>query len=161
MLAEFASAAVLVFGPALQPAPTPGAPGTQFGSVSIPALQESERILVGTGLRRSLDRGIGHLDGSAWPGEEGMVSLWGHRVTPTRGRAHGPFRYIDRLRRGDKIVLRMPTGRFVYRVTGWRIIRATDWRIFRRAPADLAIAACHPPGSAEFRYVVLADLLSS
>ena len=161
MVAELASAVALVFGPALQPAPTPGAPGTQFGRVTIPALQESERILVGTGIKRSVDRGIGHLNGSAWPGEEGMVSLWGHRVTPTRGRPHGPFRYIDRLRHGDRITIRTPNGRFDYVVSMALVVREDETWWLEREIADLAIAACHPPGSAKFRYVVFADLLSS
>ena len=90
----------------------------------------------------------------------GTVALFGHRVTPTLGLAHGPFRYINRLRPGARIIVRMPYGRYVYRVRGHTVVRANAWSAFRpRLGGDvLLLAACHPPGSAAYRYVVRAKL---
>jgi sortase A len=96
------------------------------------------------------------------PGQGGTVSLFGHRVTPVKGRTHGPFRYINLLKRGDRIIIRMPYGRFVYRVTGHRIVHARQWGLFRarRGHERLTIAACSDkdgkPGWATHRYVVIA-----
>jgi sortase A len=76
------------------------------------------------------------------------------------GLAHGPFRYINRLRRGDRIIVRMPYGRYVYRVRGHKVVRANAWSAFRPTLGDdvLLLAACHPPGSSAYRYVVRAKL---
>jgi sortase A len=88
----------------------------------------------------------------------GTVALFAHRVTPTLGLAHGPFRYIDRLERGDRIIVRMPYGRYVYRVRGHRVVKADAWSAFRpRLGRDvLLLAACHPPDSSAYRYIVQA-----
>ena len=105
-----------------------------------------------------LAEGVGHLPSTYAPGMGGTVALFGHRVTPTLGLAHGPFRYINRLRPRARIIVRMPYGRYVYRVRGHGVVRANDWATFRpKLDGEvLLLAACHPPGSAAYRYVVRA-----
>jgi sortase A len=168
MLAELAAGVALTVTPAAPPPIEVALPasGARYGTVAIPAIgiRAPIRQLPARGSgKRVLDRGVGHLPSTYGPGMSGTVALFGHRVTPTLGLAHGPFRYIDRLRRGDRIVVRMPYGRYVYSVRGHRVVKKDAWAAFRpRLDADvLLLAACHPPGSAAYRYVVRAELRST
>ncbi len=165
MLAELLVAGVvLVTAPATAPplhvSPPPS--GAAYGTIAIPAIGIRAPIRQlparGTG-EHILDAGVGHLSSTYGPGMGGTVALFGHRVTPTLGLAYGPFRYLNRLTRGDRIVVRMPYGRYDYRVRGHRVVEADAWTAFRpRLGRDvLLLAACHPPGSAAYRYVVQAE----
>jgi sortase A len=164
MLAEFMAGVALMAAPATAPAPLdvqPPPAGAEYGTIAIPALGLRAPIRqlppLGGG-KHVLDESVGHLPSTYGPGMGGTVALFGHRVTPTLGLAHGPFRYIDRLDRGDRIIVRMPYGRYVYSVQDHRVVRANAWAAFK-AKLDgevLLLAACHPPGSAAFRYVVRA-----
>jgi sortase A len=164
MLAELMVGVALAVAPATTPAPlhvVPPPSGAGYGTIAIPALDLRAPIRQlpprGTG-ERVLDEAVGHLPSTYGPGMGGTVALFGHRVTPILGLGHGPFRYIDRLHRGDLIVVRMPYGRYVYRVRGHRVVLANAWSAFK-AKLDrevLLLAACHPPGSAAYRYVVRA-----
>jgi sortase A len=164
MLAEFMVGVALVVAPATAPAPlhvSPPPTGAGYGAIAIPALDLRAPIRQlpprGPG-HRVLDRSVGHLPSTYGPGMGGTVALFGHRITPTLGLAHGPFRYIDRLHRGDRIIVRMPYGRYVYRVVGHTVVRADAWRVFRPrlGQEELLLAACTPPGKATHRYVVRA-----
>jgi sortase A len=165
MLLELITGVAFTVTPAVPPPiqVTPPPTGAAYGTVAIPAIGIRAPIRQlparGTG-KRVLDRGVGHLPSTYGPGMSGTVALFGHRVTPTLGLAHGPFRYINRLRPGARIIVRMPYGRYVYRVRGHKVVRANAWSAFRpRLGGDvLLLAACHPPGSAAYRYVVRAKL---
>lgn len=126
--------------------------GERYGRVSIPALHVRSPIIQGAA-RAQLDRGVGHLVNTYLPGMGGSIALFGHRTT----HAH-PFLKIDRLEKGQEIVVDVPYGRYVYRVRRHRVIAASDWSLIRpRLGREvLLIAACHPPGSAAYRYVVVA-----
>lgn len=129
--------------------------GTRYGLLEVPRLHLRAPIYSGASLRE-LNKGVGHLDSTYWPGMGGTVALFSHRVTPTLGLPHGPFRYLPRLRSGDVLRVRMPYGTYRYRVVKERIVTATDWRTFRAklGRETLLLAACHPAGSAAYRYVV-------
>ena len=165
MLAELITGVALAVTPAASPPiqVTPPPTGAAYGTIAIPAIGIRAPIRQlparGTG-KRVLDRAVGHLPSTYGPGMSGTVALFGHRVTPTLGMAHGPFRYINRLRPGARIIVRMPYGRYVYRVRGHKVVQANAWSAFRPRLGDdvLLLAACHPPGSAAYRYVVRATL---
>jgi sortase A len=82
------------------------------------------------------------------------VAIAGHRTTFL-----APFRHIDALRPGDRIVLGMPYGRFVYAVQYHRIVSPTSWWVVRDVGYDrLVLSACNPLFSAAQRIVVFARL---
>src|SRR5262245_13624706 len=83
------------------------------GRIVIPRANVSVAIAEGTD-PRTLDRAVGHLRGTALPGEGGHVALAGHRDTFFRG--------LGRLRPGDRIRLRTPDGTFTYRVARSEIV---------------------------------------
>ena len=68
----------------------------------------------------SLEKGPGHYPGTALPGLGQTVAIAGHRTTYL-----APFRHIDALTPGDRIVLRMPYARFTYVVQYRKIVVPT------------------------------------
>jgi len=130
--------------------------GEPLGRIELPALGE-EFVFVAGVSARELKKGPGHYPTAALPGERGTVGIAGHRTTYA-----APFRDIDELERGDRIVIRMPYGVFRYRVEGRIVVSPKNTRSLRRVRQDrLALTTCHPPFSAAQRMVVTAALTSS
>jgi sortase A len=160
----FASVAVI----ALMPAPVPEQPvaarlphvGERYGRVVIPRLDLRAPIVQGSA-EEQLAVGVGHVVNTYLPGMGRTTALFAHRITPVLGRPYGPFRFINRLRRGDSIIVKMPYGRYPFRVLRHRVIYSTNWDTVQRTRKQerLVLAACHPPGSASYRYVVIAKPL--
>jgi len=108
----------------------------------------------GTNWARDLSKGPGHYVQTSVPGLGKTTAIAGHRTT-----FGAPFRHIDRLRRGDPIVVQLPYGTFLYRVLGHRVVKNNDWSIIRQRGFDeLVLSACHPLYSASHRWVVFARL---
>lgn len=129
-------------------------PGTGLGRLDIPRIGLRMAVTQGTATEE-LRRGPGHYPSTGLPGMGRTVGIAGHRTT-----FNAPLRQIDRLERGDRIVVRMPYGRFTYRVTGHRIVAPADVSVLRSAEGRdrLVLTACHPPQSDAQRYVVFARL---
>jgi len=127
--------------------------GAVFGRIVIPKLGVRMVVVQGTSTA-DLERGPGHYRISAVPGSGGTVAIAGHRTTYLH-----PFRHIDRLRRGDAILLEMPYGIFRYAVSERAIVSDRDWSILRRRRTEtLVLTACHPLYSASHRIAVFASL---
>jgi sortase A len=125
--------------------------GDAVGRIDLPTVRRSYAVVEGTDAA-TLRRGPGHYPDTALPGEGRTVAVAGHRTTYL-----APFRTLDDLQRGDQIVLRMPYGRFVYRVQRTRIVPPTaTWVIRDTGREQLVLTACHPLYSAEQRIVVFA-----
>ena len=145
-------------GPFVEPAPQPVPPPIDeyaeephvvLGTIEIPKLGLNVPLNHGISLV-SIDRGPSHWPGTALPGSRGNVVVAGHRVTKTR-----PFRHIDKLVPGDEVIFTVMGDRWVYRVTGSEIVTPDALRIVQQtAEATATLFACHPPGSARYRYVV-------
>jgi sortase A len=128
-------------------------PGDPMGRIVMLAIGVSEVFVEGTG-SGDLRTGPGHYPETPLPGERGTVAIAGHRTT-----YGAPFRRIDQLERGDRIELRMPYGRFVYRVDRTRIVPPTETSVIARVDHDrLVLSACHPLYSAAKRIIVFARL---
>jgi sortase A len=67
---------------------------------------------------------------------------------------------MDRLERGDSVIVRTDWGRFVYRVTRHRIIDAADSGsvVKMGKKAEMMFTTCHPRFSAAQRLLVFAEL---
>ncbi len=128
-------------------------PGDPMGRIVMPAIGVSEVFVEGTG-GADLRKGPGHYPATPLPGQRGTVAIAGHRTT-----YGAPFRRVDQLERGDRIELRMPYGRFVYRVERTRIVPPTEVSVTDRVAYDrLVLSACHPLYSAAQRIIVFARL---
>ena len=125
--------------------------GDAIARIAIPAIGVSEYVIEGTDLG-SLRRGPGHYPETPLPGDPGTVAIAGHRTT-----YGAPFREIDQLDPGDRIVVDMPDGRFVYRVERTVIVDDQDLSVLEPAGyRRLLLSACHPLYSAAQRIIVFA-----
>jgi sortase A len=129
-------------------------PGDAIAKLSIPAIDVSEYVVEGTDTG-NLRKGPGHYPSTPMPGERGTVAIAGHRTT-----YGAPFRRLDDVKRGDRIVLDLPYGRYVYRVERTKIVQPTDLSVLDRVRYDrLVLTACHPLYSAAERIVAFARLV--
>ena len=125
--------------------------GDSIARIEIAAIGVSAYIVEGTDTA-SLRKGPGHYPDTPLPGEAGTVAIAGHRTT-----YGAPFRKIDRLRRGQGIIVDMPDGRFVYRVEEKRIVDDSDLSVLEPVGhRRLMLSACHPLYSAAQRVIVFA-----
>ncbi|MFI0406162.1 class E sortase [Actinomadura sp. 3N508] len=111
---------------------------------------------------RVLRRGAGHYPGTALPGREGNTVLLGHRTTWLR-----PFHDLDRMRRGDRIVLRAGRTTYTYTMRTMRVIKPRDRRALEPVPFKplsapdgqyITLITCTPKGSDRRRLVVVGKL---
>jgi sortase A len=121
----------------------------RIGTIEIPKLGLTHVLFEGITLT-TLNKGPGHWPGTALPSQDGNVVVAGHRVTHTR-----PFRHIDQMGPGDEVIFTIGSGRHTYTFVRNEIVPPTGMHIVQQTPAKTAtIFACHPPGSARFRFVV-------
>ncbi|MEW2632036.1 class E sortase [Streptomyces sp. NPDC048389] len=97
-----------------------------YAVIRIPRLGVVAPVAEGVAKRGVLDKGyVGHYPGTAQPGRAGNFAVAGHRNT------HGePFRYINRLRRGDTVEVETREGVYVY---------AVDRTLPRTLPGDTSV----------------------
>jgi sortase A len=129
--------------------------GDGIGHIEIPTIGVGYTVVQGTD-ELSLEKGPGHYPATAFPGMGETVAIAGHRTTYL-----APFRHIDALRPGDRIVLRMPYGRFVYAVQYTRIVAPTALWVTKNVGYErLVLSACNPLYSAAQRIIIFARLAS-
>jgi sortase A len=122
--------------------------------MAIPRIGVSFVVVKGTSAS-DLRSGPGIYSGTPFPGIAGTTAIAGHRTTYL-----APFRHIDALRRGNRILLNMPYAHFTYTVVATRVVPPTD---VNAAVADvgyprLVLSACTPLFSAAMRLLVYARL---
>ncbi len=105
----------------------------------------------------TLARGVGHLHGSAAPGQIGNLVLAGHRDTFFRG--------LRDIRQGDQISVKAPDGDYQYSVDSTAIVQPTQTEVVRPTDdATLTLITCYPfnyIGSAPERFIVHAHFTKS
>jgi len=99
----------------------------------IPAMQLDVPVVVSPILSRSWQvdalgaERVGHLEGTASPGEPGNVVLAGHVTTaPNRS---GPFAGLGRLRAGDRITVYVGERAYAYQVDYQRLVERNDIQV--------------------------------
>jgi sortase A len=129
-------------------------PVVEIGTIEIPAIGLKHRLYDGVTLH-NIDRGPSHWTGSALPGQMGNAVFAGHRATHSE-----PFRRIDALVQGDKVMFTVGGVRWTYRVTGHLVVGPLDsWIADQTTASTATLYACHPVGSAAERYVVQLELV--
>ena len=103
----------------------------------------------------SLNRGVGHIAGTAGLGDDGNVGIAGHR--------DGFFRGLKDIRVGDSIQIETPTQKLLYTVDRLVIVEPGDVSVLDpRGQASLTLVTCYPfyfVGGAPRRFVVQASLV--
>ncbi len=128
--------------------------GSAVGRIVIPRIGASFVVVKGTDTE-DLISGPGIYSDTSFPGIAGTTAIAGHRTTYL-----APFRHIDALSPGNRILLNMPYAHFTYEVIGQRVVAPTD---VAAATANvgytrLVLSACTPLFSAAKRLLVYARL---
>jgi len=130
--------------------------GQAIGRIKMPHIHANYVMVEGTGAA-SLRKGPGHYPATPLPGMPGTVAVAGHRTTYL-----APFNKLDKLRKGDGVVIEMPYATVRYRVERTRIVKPTAVWVTRAVGYDrLVMTACHPKYSAAERIVVFAREVSA
>jgi len=138
----------------LVPASSPSSTAL-IGRLSIPGLHLS--VMVHEGIdRRTLQLAVGHIPGTALPGQSGNAGLAGHRDTF--------FRRLRDLRTGDEIRFSTVSGNFRYLVESIVVVGPDNVAVLAPSSANvLTLVTCFPfsyIGSAPKRFVVRARQVS-
>ncbi|HEY6930405.1 MAG TPA: class D sortase [Thermoanaerobaculia bacterium] len=100
----------------------------------------------------ALNRGVGWIEGTARPGDEGNSGIAGHR--------DGFFRPLKDIVKGDSIELLTLAGSRIYQVEEIQIVDPNDVQVLDPTPqAALTLVSCYPfyfAGSAPKRFIVRA-----
>lgn len=136
------------------------------GIVRVPRAGIEVPLLEGTS-SLAMNRGVGHVAGTALPGERGNLAIAGHR--------DGFFRGLKDVSVGDVVEVERPrhaeeagattrhTDRYVIRAI--KIVAPSDVSVLQPTPEPtLTLITCYPfyfVGAAPQRYIVQASLVSS
>ena len=124
-----------------------------LGVIEIPSLGLQVPILEGTD-DLALERGVGHIAGTASLDESGNIGIAGHR--------DGFFRGLKDIHLGDRIDIESRQGNSHYRVDEIQIVSPNDISVLQpRTKPSLTLVTCYPfyfAGSAPSRYIVHATL---
>jgi sortase A len=127
-----------------------------LGVLRISAINLEVPVLEGTD-DLSLNRAVGHIDGTSSPGENGNVGIAGHR--------DGFFRALRDIHLGDIIDLFTEEGNSRYVVDEIVIVPPDDVSVLApRSKPALTLVTCYPfyfVGSAPLRYIVRATITDS
>jgi sortase A len=128
--------------------------GGAVGRIVIPRIGASYVVVKGTDTE-DLKSGPGIYSETSFPGVAGTTAIAGHRTTYL-----APFRDIDVLGAGNRILLDMPYARFSYTVIGRRVVAPTDVQaaVASVGYSRLVLSACTPLFSAAKRLLVFARL---
>jgi sortase A len=128
--------------------------GTVVARLDAPAVKLSTAVLEGSD-DAILNRGAGHIEDTALPGEPGNIGIAGHRDTI--------FRPVRRMRIGDDLRLSTSDHVYRYRISKTLIVGPDDVYVLNptRQPT-LTLVTCYPfdfIGHAPKRFIVQAALI--
>jgi sortase A len=128
--------------------------GGAVGHIAIPSIGASFVVVKGTSTE-DLQSGPGVYPETGFPGVPGTTAIAGHRTTYL-----APFRHVDALRPGNRILLNMPYAHLTYTVIGQRIVEPTNVEaaVGQVGYTRLVLSACTPLYSAAKRILVYARL---
>ena len=130
----------------------PAVTGSLIGRIEIPRLGLSVIVVEGVD-RLILRRSVGHIPGTALPGQPGNVGISGHRDTF--------FRPLRNIRQDDIIALTTLLGEYRYRVVSTKVVSPSDVAVLDPSENEiLTLVTCYPfyfVGSAPDRFIVRAE----
>ena len=130
----------------------PAATGGLIGRMDIPRLGISAIVMEGTS-GATLRRALGHISGTALPGQPGNVGISGHRDTF--------FRPLRKIEPNDIVTLTTMAGEYRYRVLSTKVVGPDDVAVLDAGDDEtLTLVTCYPfyfVGPAPDRFIVRAQ----
>ena len=152
-LARFVPTEPAASGPV---APTTIGPNGLIGRMEVSRLDVSVVVVEGTS-NKSLRRAVGHIAGTALPGQPGNVGIAGHRDTF--------FRPLRNIQRDDVITLTTSNGEYRYRVVSTKIVSPDNVAVLDSDQDEvLTLVTCYPfyfVGPAPDRFIVRAARMAT
>jgi len=128
--------------------------GDKFGDLVIKTADINVPVYHGD-REEELLKGVGHYNGSRFPGEGSNVVLAGHR--------NSVFGKLKNVAKGDIVSFNTTYGEYIYSITEIKIVNGNDSSIVQPLNSEkLTMYTCYPfdyIGSAPKRYVVICDLV--
>jgi sortase A len=125
--------------------------GSLLGRIEIGTIGLSAMILEGTD-GKTLRQAVGHIPGTALPGQQGNIAIAGHRDTFFRG--------LRNIHLGDEITLTTLHGTYRYRVDSTKVVEPEDIAVLDHSDdAILTLVTCYPfyfVGPAPKRFILRA-----
>jgi len=135
--------------------PTIG-PNGLIGRMEVSRLDVSVVVVEGTS-SKSLRRAVGHIAGTALPGQPGNVGIAGHRDTF--------FRPLRNIQRDDVITLTTSKGEYRYRVVSTKVVSPDNVAVLDSDQDEvLTLVTCYPfyfVGPAPDRFIVRAARMAT
>jgi sortase A len=143
------------YAQAITPVPISTSAPAEATRIQIPALNIDAVVVHGTDWEQ-LKIGVGHYVGSANPGERGNLVLAAHNDV------YGElFRYLDRLKPGDEVIVYANQQRYRYTIIGSRIVAPTQVETMAATSTPtITLISCYPYLIDTKRIVVFGELQS-
>jgi LPXTG-site transpeptidase (sortase) family protein len=129
--------------------------GDVVGRLSIPRLHVAAMIREGTSAP-VLSVALGHIPGTAFPGQPGNIGVAGHRDSLFRG--------LRNVAKNDEIIFETSHATYTYRVESTQIVKPEDVGVLNPGSIrELTLVTCYPfnyVGAAPERFIVKAQLLT-
>lgn len=129
--------------------------------LSIPKIKLDTTKVVVESLK--FDEYLGHLPGSALPGEKGNVFITGHSMLPNFATKESKafFAKLPDVKKGDEIIVDALGQRYTYTVVDLRIVDPKDISVLFPPDSNgrfISLMTCVPPGFNTHRLVVVGKL---
>jgi sortase A len=137
--------------------------GKGFAFLHIPKLGRHYSVPVVEGVSLpNLAKGVGHYPRTAPPGAVGNFAVAGHRATNGE-----PFAHLDRVKKGDVVVVETRDTWFTYVVDRTRIVAPTDVWVIEPVPGKphatpseklITLTTCNPRWASTQRLIIFGHL---
>lgn len=124
--------------------------------IVIPSIGVDAPVVLGVESEQ-LKKGVGQVPGSANPGQKGNMVLSAHNDI------YGElFRYLDRLKSGDRFTVYTNLRAYTYTITGWELVEPTRVEVLNPTPnATATLISCYPYLVDTMRIIVKALLVEN
>ena len=135
-------------------------------SIEIPAIEVNEKVSsnvnpnIASEYKIALEEGVAHAKGSAFPGQDKLVYIFGHSTDGIWNveAYNAVFYQIKDLEMGDEIILHLGDDNFKYEVVAKDVIKSTDIDFVNNKQDEnlLILQTCWPPGTSWQRLFITA-----
>lgn len=111
----------------------------------------------------ALKSGVAFYPDSALPGDQGSTIILGHSSSPLFGKGSYDtvFSFLDKLEKGDKIILNYNQKEYIYEVENQYIFSPKDKVLSQNVnQSSLILLSCWPGGTSQKRIAIEAKLIS-